>query len=420
MVSREHLTAEERERIYQNAITLMEGKLFSEAADELSRIPDYKDAAKRIEECRERSDDSHLDAIYEDADKAAANRNVRSQEKAIRIFSRISGYRDADERIEQAKNAIEEIRQQERKEREEKIAAAEKAKEKARKRKKLIIRLAIIAAAVAAVCVAGVLLFKKYAVPLIRYNRGVQQMEAGAYDEAYSTLHELNYKDSSERIRTIAKEWLKDAEIGSIVRFGAYPKGEITSKEKSPIEWIVLDKDGSRMLLITRYAVDALPFMRYDYSADTHVDWETCLPRNWLNSEFLNVAFDSGEQQMIERTRLTTEGASGGQFTIDRVFLLSVSEVESYFATDEARKCVATQYARGFGAYRSSIDETCLWWLRTPADAVNIAEQLDGEISKDMRVFCIGTSGQIVGVGHEILNAYGVRPAVWVDLDGTG
>ena len=32
---------------------------------------------------------------------------------------------------------------------------------------------------------------------------------------------------------------------------------------------------------------------------------------------------------------------------------------------------------------------------------------------------CVGTSGQIVSVGHGVLNrGYGVRPVVWVDTEG--
>ena len=87
----------DRERIYQNALLLMEGHLYEEAAQELGRIPDYRDAAKLRTECEQKKEAARLDDIYEEADKAAANRNVRSQEKAIRLFGTIPGWRDADQ-----------------------------------------------------------------------------------------------------------------------------------------------------------------------------------------------------------------------------------------------------------------------------------------------------------------------------------
>ena len=44
MEQREKERMDEREQIYQNALLLMEGKLFAEAADQFARVPDYRDA----------------------------------------------------------------------------------------------------------------------------------------------------------------------------------------------------------------------------------------------------------------------------------------------------------------------------------------------------------------------------------------
>ncbi len=415
------LTEEECERIYQNALLLIDGGLFSEAYDELSRIPDYKDAAQKRSECEKRKETSQLDTIYAEADTAASNFNLRSQEKAIRLFGTIAGYRDADERIEQAKRTIEEIKTKEREDREEAIRVAKLDEQKRKRRNKRIIRLAIIAGCVAALCIVGVILFKKYAVPAIRYDRAVKQYEAGEVDEAYLALHGMHYRDSSDLVYDIAKDRLKDAEVGSVVLFGAYPQGRITNEKKDPIEWIVLEKDGSRLLLISKYALDAIPYMRYDhYQTSTIVSWRTSLLREWLNSEFLSIAFDNAEIRMLQRT-MTYDEMSGMKIA-DRVFLLNVGEARTYFSTDESRKCLATQYALGYGAYRSSIDETCLWWLRTPAEYVEILEDIkeSGGYTGD-RAACVGTSGEIIEVGHGILNrGYAVRPVIWIDTEATG
>ena len=420
METKDQNTAEVFEQIYQNAQLLFEGGLYSEAADEFARIPDYKDAEEKKAECEEKKITSKLDEIYMEADKAAANMNVRSQEKAIKIFEQIPGYRDADERIRQAKRNIEEITAKEKTDREEAIAAAEVEKEKAKKRKKRIIKIVAAVLLTAAACVAGVFLFKKYAVPAIKYNRGVKLMEAGDYDEAYRVLHGLNYGDSNELVIRIAKERLKTAEIGSTVLFGAYPQGRITSEEKDPIEWIVLNRVGNKLLLISKQALDALPYMRYDYYQDnTPVTWETCLVREWLNSTFLNKAFDGGEERMLVKQRVS-ESDGGLRIVEDKVFLLSMYEVRRYLPTREDRKCTATKYATGFGAYRSSKDYTCLWWLRTPAIETTESVMMDDQNATMVRVSCVGTSGQIVDVGHDVLNCYAVRPVIWVDTEASG
>ncbi len=423
MDNREPMTAEEQERIYQNALLLIEGELYGEAADELARIPGYRDADERRIECEQRKATKHLDDIYEEADKAAANGNVRSQEKAIQLFSTIPGYRDADARIEQAKEAIQAIQRKERADRAAAIRAAEQRALRRKKRIRRIVGVAIGLVLVAAACFVGVFLYKKYAVPELQYRRGVEQMEAGARDEAYWTLHGMNYKDSSDLIFSVAKDRLQNAQVGSTVLFGAYPQGLITSQEKTPIEWLVLERDGSRMLLISKYALDALPFMRYDYDPMTVVSWQTSLLRNWLNREFLNIAFDDGEIRMLERTAINDILPDGslGMKVMDRVFLLSVGEAKTYFPTDEDRKCIATLYALGYGAYHSSVDGTCLWWLRTPVENVVIMETTDESGYAGERAACVGTSGEIVEVGHAILlRGYAVRPAIWVDTEATG
>ncbi|MBR0355877.1 MAG: hypothetical protein IJH54_00190, partial [Clostridia bacterium] len=143
MGKREPMIAEEQERIYQNALLLIEGELYGEAADEFARIPDYRDAALKKLECEEKKATARLDDIYEEGDRAAANRNVRSQEKAIRIFERIPGYRDADQRIEQAKRAIQEIIQKERLDREEAIRAAEEKEQQRKARVRRIVWIAV-------------------------------------------------------------------------------------------------------------------------------------------------------------------------------------------------------------------------------------------------------------------------------------
>ena len=423
MENKENRTIDRQEAIYQNAMILIEGELYAEASAELARIPGYRDASERKIECDRLAVDKKKDDIYAEADRAAGNPNVRSLQKAIKIFSTIPGWRDADERIEEAKRRIDEVVLKERTDREEAIRAAKAEELKRKKRRRTIIRALLISALALVVCVAGVFLFRKYATPAIRYHRGVTLIEQGRPDEAYRILHELDYRDSNDRIRDIVKERLENAEVGSTVRFGSYPKGHITSKEKDDIEWLVLDRDGTKLLLITKQVIDCYPFQRYDRRHD-NVAWNTSVLRSWLNGEFSDIAFDKGERLFLVRTRVradqTPYSTSSDPDTIDRVFVLSVQEAQKYFPDEESRKCTATQYAVEFGAYQSSKGKSSIWWLRTPGGQT-ITEMLDeGAVPVSSRVACVGTNGAIITVGHDVhTRGYGVRPVIWVNTEAT-
>ena len=193
---------------------------------------------------------------------------------------------------------------------------------------------------------------------------------------------------------------------GKTVTFGAYEQDNDTSNGKEPIEWIVLDVQDSRSLVISKYALDC---KSYNTSSE-EVTWETCSLRAWLNGIFVKEAFSAEEQDKIPTVPVTADknlkyGTDPGKDTQDRVFLLSIPEASSYFASNEARRCKPTAYAisQGSAVYQSL--GTCDWWLRSPGNNSNSAANADNFGS-------VGDHGDHVSYGH---NA--VRPALWIDLD---
>ena len=412
------MTDMDQERIYQNALLLIEGRLYAEAADELARIPGYKDADERRLACEQKKTAAHLDRIYEEALKAAGNLNVRSQEKAIRLFEKIPGYRDADEQVRQARRAIEEIVVRERTDRQEAIRMAEYEKNVTQKRKRRLKRGLLIGLASVLVCLLGVFLYRSVVAPALTYHTAARMIEAQEKDEAYRLLHGLGFLDSGDLVCEIVRDRLSRAEIGSTVQLGFYPQSAKASKEKEIIDWIVLDRDGSRLLLISRYALDCLPYESAD-ELQTFASWETCLLRRWLNETFLNEAFDQGEARLLVGPD-PDEAAQGRGFlgaAVDRVSLLSVSEADRYFPTNEERQCLPTRYAISRGAYQSSIGRTCFWWLRSTAEHMD--QTLEGEPAENItRAVLVGSTGRIVEIGHYMSNRqYAVRPVIWVDTD---
>ncbi len=94
-----------------------------------------------------------------------------------------------------------------------------------------------------------------------------------------------------------------------------------------------------------------------------------------------------------------------GNATQDQVFLLSITEVNKYFSSDDARQCKPTDYADANGAYVNSDNGNYRWWLRSPGDDQDDAADVyyDGDVY---------LSGRAVNLAFSA-----VRPALWIDLE---
>ena len=171
--------------------------------------------------------------------------------------------------------------------------------------------------------------------------------------------------------------------IGNYVAFGSYEQDNDTDNGKEPIEWLVLDYDETnhRVLLLSRYGLDAKPFN----TERVITSWEECTLRTWLNGEFIINAFSKAEQRAILTTAVdnTTivEGSStpitrSGNNTEDKVFLLSYAEANRYLGLTKGTRnniklrTTPTAYALKQGAFTSDSNKTTdgmkagWWWLR--------------------------------------------------------
>lgn len=361
---------------------------FKTAADTFATIPGFKDADTLAEQCLEKAEICRKDAVYSTAKSKMIGEKVASYEEAINVFRTISGWKDSDEQIYACQKKIEEIKAKEEADRleverkaEERRIAAEKA---AKKRKKAF----AIGTPIVAACIAFVIVLTTVIIPTAKYNRAVEKY---------------------------GKEWadtVKNASVGDTITFGAYEQDNNTSNGKEAIEWTVLDKDGMSLLLISKQALDC---QQYNTSY-TDVTWESCSLRKWMNGTFLNKAFNAEEQAQIQNTTVSADknpeyNTNPGNATTDKVFLLSINEVEKYFNSDEARKCAPTAYAKAQGAYTSDIYKTasgaatCWWWLRSPG----ISQSYAASVHLGGSVDCIGFAVNR-GTGA-------VRPALWINLD---
>lgn len=197
---------------------------------------------------------------------------------------------------------------------------------------------------------------------------------------------------------------LRYASVGSIVTFGNYEQDGMYSNGSEPIEWMVLDRRGDQVLLLSRYGLDAQPY----HQTSTAVNWSNSDIRRWLQNEFYNEAFTAEEQAMIATTQNATpinsnNAGSPGPNTYDKVFLLSSTEATNYLPSPESRMVKATSYAlmRGAG---TNYSQNSFWWVRSYADGSR------------RKVLMVNSQGNVYA---SYMNDYEavVRPAIWIEVE---
>lgn len=207
---------------------------------------------------------------------------------------------------------------------------------------------------------------------------------------------------------------ISEAKVGDTVLFGSYEQDNNLSNGAEAIEWLVLDKQDGKLLLLSKDALDCKKYNE-EYVA---VTWETCTLRSWLNEEFYNTAFSNTERGRIQTTKVKNEDnmfwkTEGGNDTEDKVFLFNMEEVQRYFdpldaAEDPVRSAKVTAYAEAQGGWVSGGSDYAgngWWWLRLPG-----------------RYSCSAAFVNYYGFVYRWGNYVGhddgvVRPALWLNLE---
>ena len=336
---------------YNDAVALMEAGKYNEAIAAFEALNGYKDSTTQINNCNT----AIMDGKYNDA---VSLMEAGKYNEAIAAFKALNGYKDSTTQINNCNTAIKDG----------------------------------------------------------KYNDAIALMDAGKYKEAITAFLALDgYKDSVAQIKecevSLYGEKYVNTNIGDYMNFGTYEQDNNTSNGKEAVEWLVLDKQDGKVLVISKYALDC---QQYNTSY-TNVTWETCSLRKWLNNTFISNAFSAEEQAKIQTTTVSADknpsySTNPGNATQDKVFLLSIAEANKYFNSDEARMCGTTEYAIAQGAstsdsYSAGGKATCWWWLRSPGSSQDSAAYviLDGAVLE---------LGRFVDGDDDA-----VRPALWITLD---
>lgn len=188
-------------------------------------------------------------------------------------------------------------------------------------------------------------------------------------------------------------------------------------------EWRVLDVKSNTALIITEEIIE----QRAYHDAYKDITWADCALRKYLNGEFYDEFNETDQLRIIPVVNKNPDnqwyGSKGGVDTMDRVFLLSLEEVCTYFGDSRSKlqnrgknqrywferkdennsKRIAKLQGKEWGWW---------WWLRSPG-RVNVKA-----------VYIFGTDGNIGIQGNNILKGNisdgkctgGVRPALWLKL----
>lgn len=247
-------------------------------------------------------------------------------------------------------------------------------------------------------------LVKKEAEARVAAAEQAAESEIAAMEAKYATIVK-EHADYKRFVDDVVAEKQKNAGkfaslgMGDTVKFGKYYQDNTGTKKD--IEWQVLDVEEKRVLLISKYGLDAVQF-----HPNPNTDkWASCNLRTWLNGVFFKTAFSGEEAKQIATTNVEASVS-------DKLFLLSVSEVNKYFTSNHVRKCKATDYAKANGA--STDSGNCSWWLRSAGNNLSVPAFVKHCLS--VAAF-VKADGSVNIDGYPVNNtSICVRPALWVNL----
>ena len=219
-------------------------------------------------------------------------------------------------------------------------------------------------------------------------------------DEIKEKIAPLGYTGPSKRkeIMDFMKEHCPETandyvlsfpKVGELVEVGVYLQD---ASDVSPIKWQILKIEDNRILLLSDKAIDCKPF---DENTTSAPGWNDSSIKKWLNTSFYKVAFTEDEQSIIGKQEESNE-------TLEKVFLLSVDEVQECLADIKNRVCKPTSFALRSGGKESS--DSISWWLRTKGVSA-------------IKTACVLNNGEVDNKGFQSTFKLGIRPAIWVTFE---
>ena len=156
--------------------------------------------------------------------------------------------------------------------------------------------------------------------------------------------------------------------IFDVVSYGKYEQDNDLSNGPEDIEWYVLNNDNGKLLLLSKYVLDAKPLSKFSGY------WSTLDLRKWLNEDFYEQAFPTNNKLLAKKIESNQDHLILGNtkkiiadISYDKVFLLNKFEFSEYVQDEKVKTGKGTDYAKENGLFISdSKYETngrCMYWL---------------------------------------------------------
>lgn len=262
------------------------------------------------------------------------------------------------------------------------------------------------------------------------------------YDVTYSSMKSVSIKAGKKVKRKEISYDFSSVKAGDTIKFGAYEQDDDMTNGEEPIEWIVLSAENKKIMAVSKYVLDRLPYDKISWSSterdeydqvytvgEDNIEWDSLI--EWLNGTFYKRAFTKKERKMIGYTYVkkheeikTEDDFKDIETKVKyKVALLTENILlnEKYgFSTDKniediMRRCAPTEFAIAQGVqvyddkYKTSEGKpACGWWgMQTDLWHNVPLISTSGRIFSDY-VYC--ESGLMNRTGC------GVRPAICIKI----
>lgn len=202
---------------------------------------------------------------------------------------------------------------------------------------------------------------------------------------------------------------MEDLKTGSWISFGGF-------------EWRLLALQDKRALLITESIIEQRPY----HDAYVDITWAECSLRKYLSGVFWERFSEADQSRIVPVLNKNPDnqwyGTKGGENTQDKIFLLDLEEVCTYFGDSRDKLINPKKNQRywferkdennGNRMARRQGEGWSWWWLRSPG-RVNVKAVYihgDGNIGIQGNNILKGNIGDGRCIG-------GVRPALWIKLE---
>lgn len=299
------LIYESQESLYEKAVKTMNAdKLivqfafkienYLKAAEMFDEVGEYQDApalAKKCRELAEQAKQEEKEYRYQlAAEQKKAAKSIKGYEKAEKMFQQVMGYKDAERQAEDC------------------FLHQKQLKKKAKVKKAGILCGLVI------LIIAAAMFFS---------SNSWKKVKSSIFDEKIEDPRFSTGETNSETEEEKKEPTIETAVEGEQVTFGDHL-------------WSVLKADDSQIMMIMLQAEKYEEFRHTPYNETLQdVTWEECSLRKWLNGDFLESHFTDEEQMQIMEVEVNNDdnelyGTSGGNKTKDKVFLLSIPDIETY------------------------------------------------------------------------------------------